>query len=32
MQVGVGRELFSVFRAHSSGAEQGAGIFSEMNS
>ena len=28
-QVGVGRELFSLFRAHSSGAEQGAGIFSE---
>jgi phosphogluconate dehydratase len=31
MQVGVGRELFSVFRAHSTGAEQGAGIFSEAN-
>jgi phosphogluconate dehydratase len=31
MQVGVGRELFSLFRAHSSGAEQGAGIFNEAN-
>ena len=30
-QVGVGRELFSMFRAHSTGAEQGAGIFSEAN-
>ena len=26
-QVGMGRELFAVFREHSQGAEQGAGIF-----
>ena len=26
-QVGMGRELFAVFREHSQSAEQGAGIF-----
>jgi phosphogluconate dehydratase len=30
-QLGVGRELFNVFRKGSSGAEQGAGIFDEVS-
>jgi phosphogluconate dehydratase len=30
-QVGMGRELFAVFRENSSGAEQGAGIFTTVN-
>ena len=30
-QIGMGRELFAAFREHSSGAEQGAGIFTTVN-
>jgi phosphogluconate dehydratase len=30
-QLGVGRELFNVFRKGSSGAEQGAGIFDDVS-